>query len=104
EREGLQLAVVQIASRLVRKIVVFVSPGQDVALGQRIGMIRFGSQVDIVLPARDELRVTVKEGERVWAGESVIATIAPVASMVEASPASDEALECLGDQKASLRS
>jgi phosphatidylserine decarboxylase len=73
ERDGLEVAVVQIASRLVRQIVSFVREGQDVALGQRIGVIRFGSQVDLVLPARDDLKVMVQPGERVRAGESIIA-------------------------------
>jgi phosphatidylserine decarboxylase len=83
EREGLQVAVVQIASRLVRKISVFVSPGQDVSQGQRIGVIRFGSQVDLVLPSRGNLRIIVQEGERVRAGESVVARMEHVASAVE---------------------
>lgn len=74
-REGLQVAVVQIASRLVRQIVSFVGEGQDVALGQRIGMIRFGSQVDLVLPAAPHVRLAVKPGERVVAGRSIIATL-----------------------------
>lgn len=75
ERDGLQIAMVQIASRLVRRIVPFVSEGDDVALGQRIGVIRFGSQVDLVLPARDDLKVTVEPGERVRAGESIVAIL-----------------------------
>src|SRR5437879_5372364 len=53
ERDGLQVAVVQIASRLVRQIAGFVREGQDVALGQRIGVIRLGSQVDLVMPVHD---------------------------------------------------
>jgi len=73
ERGDLQVAVVQIASRLVRQIVSFVSEGQAVALGQRIGMIRLGSQVDIVLPARPDICVTVQPGERVRAGQSILA-------------------------------
>ena len=88
ERDGFQVAVVQIASRLVRNIVALVSPGQYVSLGQRIGVIRFGSQVDLVLPDRGNLRITVQEGQRVRAGESVVATIEHVASMVETLPAS----------------
>lgn len=72
---GLQVAVVQIASRLVRQIVAFIRKGQEVSLGQRIGAIRFGSQVDLVLPARGDLQLAVKPGDRVVAGESIIATI-----------------------------
>jgi phosphatidylserine decarboxylase len=77
ERDGLEVAVVQIASRLVRRIVAFVHPGDFVTAGQRIGAIRLGSQVDIVLPARSDVTLTVAPGERVTAGESVIAVLAP---------------------------
>ncbi len=74
ERDELQVAVVQIASRLVRQISAFVCEGQEVTLGQRIGVIRFGSQVDLVLPSRPDLKLTVWPGELVKAGQSIIAT------------------------------
>src|SRR6185437_15880155 len=73
EREGVQVAVVQIASRLVRQIVSFIREGDEVAVGDRIGMIRLGSQVDLVLPACSDMQLLVQPGERVCAGESVIA-------------------------------
>jgi phosphatidylserine decarboxylase len=73
ERGGLQVATVQIASRLVRRIVSFVKVGQDVALGQRFGAIRFGSQVDLVLPVVDSVRIVVRPGQRVRAGTTVLA-------------------------------
>lgn len=72
EQDGFQLAVVQIASRLVRQIVGFVREGDTLAMGQRLGVIRFGSQVDIVMPARDDLQIAVRPGNRVRAGESVL--------------------------------
>ena len=75
ERGELQIAVVMIASRLVRRIVTFVQEGEELAAGQRIGMIRFGSQVDVVLPLRDGLAVLVKPGDRVVAGETAIASL-----------------------------
>jgi len=75
EKDGYQIAVVQIASRLVRQIAVFVGEGQEVALGERLGVIRLGSQVDLVLPVLKDLRVTVKPGDRVRAGESIIAML-----------------------------
>jgi phosphatidylserine decarboxylase len=75
ERGDIQVAVVQIASRLVRRIVAYVEEGDDVAAGQRIGMIRFGSQVDLVLPLRDGLRVFAEPGDRVVAGETILATV-----------------------------
>jgi phosphatidylserine decarboxylase len=71
----LQVAVVQIASRLVRQICSFVHENEPVERGQRIGMIRFGSQVDLVLPLRRGLEVTVKPGDRLTAGQSVVAIL-----------------------------
>jgi phosphatidylserine decarboxylase len=78
ERERLHVGLILIASRLVRRIVAFISEGREVALGERIGVIRFGSQVDVVLPLREDLRVTVEPGHRVAAAESVIAVLEPV--------------------------
>jgi phosphatidylserine decarboxylase len=79
ERDSLQVAVVLIASRLVRRIVSYVRAGEELAMGQRIGAIRFGSQVDLVLPDRDDVRVLVEPGERVWAGQTILAK-APAAA------------------------
>ena len=73
EGGGRQVAVVLIASRLVRRIVTFIREGDQVACGQRIGAIRFGSQVDLVVPSRPELEVCVDVGDRLQAGESVVA-------------------------------
>jgi phosphatidylserine decarboxylase len=75
ERQGLEVAVVLIASRLVRRIVSYVQPGEAVVAGQRIGVIRFGSQVDLVMPTNDA-RVVVEPGQRVVAGETVVAEAA----------------------------
>jgi phosphatidylserine decarboxylase len=72
EGKDLTLGIVQIASRLVRRIVPYVSENQDVAQGQRIGVIRFGSQVDLLLPKRAGLEVVVEVGDEVTAGETVL--------------------------------
>ena len=77
ERGELQVALVLIASRLVRRIVLFLKSGEEVALGQRIGAIRFGSQADIVIPARDGLRVVVQPGDSAIAGDTVLAHFVP---------------------------
>jgi phosphatidylserine decarboxylase len=69
---GLEVAVVQIASRLVRRIAVFVAEGETVERGQRMGVIKLGSQVDLALPRRS-VQVTVSPGQRVRAGESIVA-------------------------------
>jgi len=75
EGRGLQVAIVQIASRLVRQIALFLREGEDVSLGQRLGVIRLGSQVDLVIPAREDVRITTKVGERLRAGESIVAVL-----------------------------
>jgi phosphatidylserine decarboxylase len=75
ERDDMEIAMVQIASRLVRQIASYVKVGEQVALGQRVGVIRLGSQVDVVLPARADVLVNVQPGQRVRAGESVLAVV-----------------------------
>jgi phosphatidylserine decarboxylase len=87
-RDELEIAVVQIASRLVRQIATFVREGQTVQLGQRIGVIRLGSQVDLVLPARSDLTIAVKPRDRLTAGVSVVArlTAAVPATPTDATP------------------
>jgi phosphatidylserine decarboxylase len=68
---GTRIAVVQIAGLVARRIVPFVREGEAVAAGQRIGMIRFGSRVDVYLP--EGTRPLVAEGQIATAGETVIA-------------------------------
>lgn len=68
-----RLGILQIASRLVRKIVPYVIQGQHVSPAERIGKIRFGSQVDLLLPQLPSLKIKVKPGQKVKAGVSIIA-------------------------------
>jgi phosphatidylserine decarboxylase len=86
ESDSREVAVVLIASRLVRRIVTFLEQGAHVDLGQRIGVIRFGSQVDLVLPDDGELAIAVAAGDRVVAGQSIVAR-APARSAGPATPA-----------------
>lgn len=71
--DGLRIGFTQIAGLVARRIVPFVKPGDIVAAGQRIGLIRFGSRVDIYLPAGTAPRVAL--GQRAIAGETVIARV-----------------------------
>ena len=66
---GQRFGVVQIAGLVARRIVPFVREGEAVAAGQRIGMIRFGSRVDVYLPEGG--RPLVAEGQTAIAGETV---------------------------------
>jgi phosphatidylserine decarboxylase len=66
-----RLAAVQIAGLVARRIVCWVTPDSDIGIGERIGLIRFGSRVDVYLPAGAALRVAV--GQTAVAGETVLA-------------------------------
>ncbi len=68
-------AVVQVASRLVRRVESFLAMGETVRAGQRLGMIRFGSLVAVVLPKSAGLSIEVAPGDRVTAGVSVLARL-----------------------------
>ncbi|MGB3740414.1 MAG: phosphatidylserine decarboxylase [Pontixanthobacter sp.] len=69
--DGMAIGFTQIAGLVARRIVPFVKPGDTVAAGQRIGLIRFGSRVDIYLPAGTGSAVL--QGQKTIAGETVLA-------------------------------
>jgi phosphatidylserine decarboxylase len=69
--DGRPLGFTQIAGLVARRIVPFVKPGDIVAAGQRIGLIRFGSRVDVYLPAGTDAKVLL--GQKVIAGETILA-------------------------------
>lgn len=66
------LELTQIAGVLTRRIVSYISEGTHVIRGERIGMIRFGSRVDVIIPEGYEFRVGFND--KVKAGETIIAT------------------------------
>jgi phosphatidylserine decarboxylase len=68
--DSARVAVRQLAGVLARRIVCRVRPGDKLALGERYGLIRFGSRTDLIVPRRAELRVRV--GDRVRGGESLM--------------------------------
>jgi phosphatidylserine decarboxylase len=74
--EGFEVTFKQIAGLLARRIVFVPVVGSAVGRGERVGLIKFGSRVDVILPAEAELRV--KPGVRVKGGASVLAAM-PVA-------------------------
>ena len=71
--DGVRIGFTQIAGLVARRIVPFVKPGDIVAKGQRIGLIRFGSRVDVFLPAGTAPQVAL--GQRTIAGETILARI-----------------------------
>ncbi len=72
--DGREVAVVQIAGLVARRIVCFVADGQAVQTGERFGLIRFGSRLDIYLP--DGVQPMVALGQTMIAGETVVADLA----------------------------
>jgi len=71
--DGARIGFTQIAGLVARRIVPFVKRGDIVAAGQRIGLIRFGSRVDVYLPAGTAPKVTL--GQHIIAGETILARI-----------------------------
>jgi len=65
------IVVVQIAGLIARRILSFVRESEKLILGQRFGLIRFGSRVDVYLPLKYETSLT--KGDKVKAGESILA-------------------------------
>ena len=70
---GTRIGVVQIAGLIARRIVSFVREGIAIGAGDRFGLIRFGSRVDIYLP--EGVRPLVAEGQTAVAGETIIADL-----------------------------
>jgi phosphatidylserine decarboxylase len=71
--QNADIAVILIAGLVARRIVMFISDGDTVRAGQRIGLIRFGSRVDVILPSG--CRQLVAEGQRMVGGETVLADL-----------------------------
>jgi len=68
--EGARLLVVQIAGLIARRIVCWVKKGDSVVRGQRFGLIRFGSRLDIYLPQNIQLQV--RPGQRATGGQTIL--------------------------------
>ena len=73
--DGRDLAVVQIAGLIARRILCDLREGDSVQAGERFGIIRFGSRTDVYLP--EGVRPLVAEGQTMIGGETVIAELAP---------------------------
>ena len=66
-----RIGVIQIAGLVARRIVCFVREGQSIGAGERFGLIRFGSRLDVYLP--DGAKALVSQGQTAVAGETVLA-------------------------------
>ena len=70
-----RMKIVQVAGMVARRIVPYIHKGEQLKKGQRIGIIRFGSRVDLYLPCNTIKRVCVHKGMTVRAGEDTVAEI-----------------------------
>ena len=77
--DGVSIGFTQIAGLVARRIMAFVKEGDTVEAGERIGLIRFGSRVDVYLPEGTSPQVLL--GQRTIAGETVLATLGQVRTL-----------------------
>ncbi len=77
ERGGIEYPIVvrQIAGLVARRIITDLRQGQVLSAGEKIGMIKFGSRLELFVPRELAGRVQVEIGQRVWAGETVLVSI-----------------------------
>jgi phosphatidylserine decarboxylase len=68
--EDIQVTFKQIAGLIARRVVCWKEPGSKLERGELLGMIRFGSRVDVILP--EKVRILVSVGDKVWGGSSVL--------------------------------
>ncbi len=72
KNDHIQIGVVQTASKLVRRIDSYIKVGEPIKKGEWFGMIRFGSQVDIILPVYCQIHVNI--GQQIYAAKTTIAS------------------------------
>ncbi|MBI1807888.1 MAG: phosphatidylserine decarboxylase family protein [Ignavibacteria bacterium] len=81
EREGYKILFKQVAGTIARRIVADLRIGQQATIGERFGMIKFGSRVDVIMPKL--FQVAVHLNDRVVAGESILARYAVAPKSIE---------------------
>jgi phosphatidylserine decarboxylase len=78
DQDGVVVVCRQIVGILARRIVTRLTPGQTVALGERFGIMKFGSRIDLFLPPSAAIAAAV--GDRVVGGQTTLATLTPAAA------------------------
>ncbi len=73
DANGTTVVFRQVVGILARRIVCRISVGQEVGLGERVGLMKFGSRMDVFLPS--DVRLQVEVGQMVVAGETILATL-----------------------------
>ncbi|MFQ5715352.1 MAG: phosphatidylserine decarboxylase family protein [Candidatus Scalinduaceae bacterium] len=70
-----KIMIKQIAGKIARRIVCACTVGDNVKRGQRFGMIKFGSRLEVFIPETADFKLAVKEGEKVYAGTTVLGVL-----------------------------
>jgi phosphatidylserine decarboxylase len=70
-----KILIKQIAGKIARRIVCACTVGDNVKRGQRFGMIKFGSRLEVFIPETADFKLAVKEGEKVYAGTTVLGVL-----------------------------
>ncbi len=74
-RGNTKIVIKQVAGKVARRIVCDCAVGQNVVRGERFGMIKFGSRLEVFVPIDADFELAVKEGEKVSAGTTVLGTL-----------------------------
>ena len=74
DHDGVPIVARQVVGVLARRVVCRLRPGEDVEAGARLGLMKFGSRMDVFVPTTATLAVAA--GDKVWAGETVVARLA----------------------------
>ncbi len=88
---GTKVLFKQIAGAVARRIVYHIGEGDSVEAGERFGIVKFGSRMDVLVPPHVQL--TLEEGQQVWAGETVIGRLSPPDAETAAHARSTESAE-----------
>ena len=78
---GRPIRVKQISGKIARRIVCWLRSGDEVARGERIGMIKLGSRTDLLLPAGEAVELSVKKGDKVFGGVTVLLKLKQTAAV-----------------------
>jgi len=69
------MKVIQIAGFIARRIVCFVKKSQNIKKGQKLGLIKLGSQVCLIMPDVKGMELKIKKGDKLKAGETIVASL-----------------------------